>query len=166
MTEYPRVAKLLRRDLLRCVELEQLLFPGDDPWSMAAFVSELDLGHYYLGAFDAGERLLGYAGLALVASPPEAEAEVHTMAVDPAYQGTGLGKMLLRALLARADEYPATVFLEVRTDNDSAIGLYKDHGFEPVGVRKRYYQPSGADAYTMRRPDWSTVERGDVSHER
>ncbi len=56
--------------------------------------------------------------------------------------------------------YAATVFLEVRTDNDAAIGLYRAHDFEVVGVRKRYYQPSGADAYTMRRPGRSTVEEG------
>ena len=30
--------------------------------------------------------------------------------------------------------------------------MYRRNGFEEVGVRKRYYQPSGADAYTMRRP--------------
>jgi ribosomal-protein-alanine N-acetyltransferase len=44
------------------------------------------------------------------------------------------------------------VFLEVRTDNAAAIGLYESVGFAAVGLRKRYYRVSGADAYTMRRP--------------
>ena len=43
------------------------------------------------------------------------------------------------------------MFLEVRTDNAAAIGLYQSVGFAAVGVRKRYYRVSGADAYTMRR---------------
>ncbi|MFR9732241.1 ribosomal protein S18-alanine N-acetyltransferase [Saccharopolyspora sp. MS10] len=148
----PFVAKLRRRDLRRCAELEQVLFPGDDPWSLEAFAAELDRGHHYLGAYDAAEELIGYAGLSLLGRPPEAEAEVHTMAVDPAHQGRGVGRALLRGLLARADEHRATTFLEVRTDNEPALALYRAHGFEVVGLRKRYYQPSGADAHTMRRP--------------
>ena len=43
------------------------------------------------------------------------------------------------------------VFLEVRTDNEAAIRLYQSAGFVNVGLRKRYYRVSGADAYTMRR---------------
>ena len=39
----------------------------------------------------------------------------------------------------------------MRTDNEAAIGLYGSLGFVSVGVRKRYYRISGADAYTMRR---------------
>lgn len=155
----PRVAKLLRRDLDRCVELERALFPGEDPWSRAAFAGELDQGNHYLGVFE-GEQLLGYGGLAVVAPPPDAEAEVRTMAVAPDHQGAGLGRMLLRALLAPADEVDATVFLEVRTDNAPAMKLYEDHGFDVVGVRKGYYQPSGADAYTMRRPPRSAEGGG------
>jgi ribosomal-protein-alanine N-acetyltransferase len=77
---------------------------------------------------------------------------VHTIGVAPEHQGQGIGKALLQALLARADEFEAPVFLEVRTDNTTALALYERHGFERLGIRKRYYQPSGADAYTMVRP--------------
>lgn len=154
----PLIAKLRRRDLRRCAELEQVLFPDDDPWSQAAFRSEIDRGFYYLGAYDESDRLLGYGGLAIVARPPKAEAEVHTLAVDPDAQRRGIGRALLRGLLAHADEFHATTFLEVRTDNEAAISLYREHGFEIVGLRKHYYQPSGADAHTMRRPARSIVE--------
>ena len=43
------------------------------------------------------------------------------------------------------------VHLEVRTDNEPAIQLYRSVGFTEVGLRRRYYRVSGADAYTMRR---------------
>ena len=94
--------------------------------------------------------LIGYAGLALTGRPPE--AEVHTIGVDPDHQRRGVGRALLLRLLSRADEQRATTFLEVRTDNEPAIEMYRAHGFEIVGLRRRYYQPSGADAHTMRRP--------------
>ncbi len=142
--------RLTLADAPRCAELERILFPGDDPWSAQAFRDEIRIGHHYLAARD-GERLVGYAGLAFVSSPPHPEAEVHTIGVDPAHQGRGVGRALLRGLLAAADEQHATVFLEVRTDNEPARALYESEGFAVVGIRKRYYRPSGADAHTMRR---------------
>ena len=146
-----RLAPLGRTDLARCAELERILFPGDDPWRESAFRAELDAGHYYVGAYTDG-GLIGYAGLSLRGRRGNAEASVHTIGVDPEWQGQGVGRALLRALLARADEYAAPVYLEVRTDNDAAIGLYEAHGFVRIGTRRRYYWPSGADAYTMARP--------------
>ncbi|MEU4249431.1 ribosomal protein S18-alanine N-acetyltransferase [Amycolatopsis sp. NPDC026612] len=149
-----RLEPLRRMDIARCVEIEKILFPGDDPWSARAFHSELDVGNFYLAArSDEGGELLGYAGLAVVGRRRgEYEATVHTIGVAPEHQGRGIGTALLQALLARADEFEAPVFLEVRTDNTTALALYERHGFERLGIRKRYYQPSGADAYTMVRP--------------
>jgi ribosomal-protein-alanine N-acetyltransferase len=147
-------------DAARCAELERLLFPGDDPWSERAFREELRAGHHYLAARTVDPAgppgtdrsvLVGYAGLAFVAGPPHAEAEIHTIGVDPAHQRLGVGRALLRGLLAVADAAAATVFLEVRTDNDAARALYEAERFTVVGLRKRYYRPSGADAHTMRR---------------
>lgn len=149
-----KLEALRRSDIPRCVEIEKILFAGDDPWSARAFHAELEAGGYYLAARadDTGE-LIGYAGLAVVGRRlGEFEASVHTIGVEPDFQGQGAGTALLRMLLARADELLAPVFLEVRTDNTSAIALYERHGFTRVGLRKRYYQPSGADAYTMTRP--------------
>jgi ribosomal-protein-alanine N-acetyltransferase len=142
---------LYRTDADRCAELERVLFPGDDPWSAQAFREAVTAGHLYLGLRDPGGRLIGYAGLGFVAGPPQAEAEVHTIGVDPDWQGRGLGRLLLAGLLEAADQVSATVFLEVRTDNETAQALYASTGFVVVGTRKRYYRPSGADAYTMRR---------------
>ncbi|HEU5472170.1 MAG TPA: ribosomal protein S18-alanine N-acetyltransferase [Actinophytocola sp.] len=145
-----RLEPLRRKDVGRCAELERILFPGDDPWSESAFRSELNAGHYYVGAYVDG-WLVGYAGMALVGRPPSCEATVHTIGVDPLWQRKGVGRALLKALLDKVDELHAPVFLEVRTDNAVAIGLYEANGFSRVGLRRRYYRPSGADAYTMAR---------------
>ena len=147
-----RVEPLRRKDLTRCAELEKILFNGDDPWQEQTFHAELDAGNYYLGAYVDGPALIGYAGMSLVGVGQEREANVHTIGVDPAWQRQGVGRALLNALLAKADEARAPVFLEVRTDNEPAISLYEAHGFTRTGLRRKYYQPSGADAYTMARP--------------
>lgn len=131
-------------DAPRCAELEQLLFAEDDPWTACAFVDAIEVGHPYLAA-RCGGRLVGYAGIR-VTGP---EAEVHTIGVHPAHRRRGTGRALLQELLVLAPG--ATVFLEVRTDNVAAQALYRGEGFIVVGIRRRYYRPSGADAYTMRR---------------
>ena len=108
------IGPMVADDAQRCAELECALFDGDDPWSPEAFLEALAAGHHYLSARE-GSSLIGYVGLARVGG----EAEVHTLAVDPAHQRRGIGRALLRAILDHAQG--ATVFLEVRTDNDSAI---------------------------------------------
>lgn len=136
-------------DAARCAELEAQLFDGDDPWPAAAFNRELASAHNrYVGA-RVGDTLVGYAGISRLGRTPPYEYEVHTIGVDPDYQGRGIGRRLLDELLAFADG--SVVYLEVRTDNEAAIGLYRSVGFEQIGLRRRYYRVSGADAYTMRR---------------
>jgi ribosomal-protein-alanine N-acetyltransferase len=93
--------------------------------------------------------LIGYAGISRLGRKPPYEYEIHTIGVDKAHQGQGVGRVLLDGLLDIAGG--DTVFLEVRTDNAPAIALYQKAGFAVMGLRKRYYQVSGADAYTMRR---------------
>ncbi|ANE79386.1 ribosomal-protein-alanine N-acetyltransferase [Mycobacterium adipatum] len=144
-----KIEALTKADAVRCAELEAQLFAGDDPWPPAAFLHALDGKHnHYVAARDEG-RLIGYAGISRLGRIPPYEYEVHTIGVDPAYQGRGIGRRLLDDLLHFASR--GEVFLEVRTDNDAAINLYKSVGFATVGVRKRYYKVSGADAYTMKR---------------
>jgi ribosomal-protein-alanine N-acetyltransferase len=138
-------------DAQRCAELEAILFPGDDPWPAKAFLHELAADHTHYLAARADNRLVGYAGVARLGNQRPFEYEVHTIGVDPDYQGHGIGRLLLDALLALADADDAAVFLEVRTDNVVAITMYETAGFVTIGLRKRYYQGSGADAYTMRR---------------
>jgi [ribosomal protein S18]-alanine N-acetyltransferase len=140
---------LTRADAARCAELESQLFDGDDPWPARAFLAELEAKHNHYVAARANDKLVGYGGIARLGRKRPYEYEIHTVGVDAAYQAQGIGRQLLAELLEYANG--GTVFLEVRTDNEPAITLYESAGFVRVGLRRRYYRASGADAYTMRR---------------
>lgn len=142
------IVSLAQEHLVACHSLEQLLFADESPWSLDTFRAILtDKFSYYYAAIE-GEQVVGFAG-AYVPSTIGAQAEIHNIAVHPDYQGRGVGKRLLERLLEYIDRYDAHTFLEVRVDNERAIGLYRQYGFELIGTRKRYYQPSGMDAYVM-----------------
>jgi ribosomal-protein-alanine N-acetyltransferase len=129
--------------------IEDELF-GVERWSAAMFWNELASGHHYLVALD-GDRVLGYAGLAV--NPPD-EAWIQNIGVRKAAQRRGLGRTLLEALLAEAARRGVRkVLLEVAVDNAPAQKLYATYGFEGVGIRRGYYQPSNTDALVMLRED-------------
>ncbi|WP_262283096.1 ribosomal protein S18-alanine N-acetyltransferase [Micromonospora sp. MA102] len=128
--------------------LEADLF-GAERWSPAMFWNELASGHHYLVATDDDGTVLGYAGL--MVAPPD-EAWVQNIAVRRDAQRRGIGRLLLEALLAEAARRGVrSTLLEVAADNAPAQRLYAMYGFEPIGVRRGYYQPSNTDALVMQR---------------
>ena len=126
--------------------LEADLF-GDEKWSGAMFWNELAQRNFYVVATE-GEELLGYAGLAAT----QDEAWVQNIAVRRTGQRRGTGRALLESLLAEAGRLGIKqTLLEVAVDNAPAQHLYATYDFEPVGVRRGYYQPSNTDALVMMR---------------
>ena len=141
-------------DLADVMALEHQLFP-DDPWSAEMFAEEVTQppgSRLYIVAEADGSAgvTAGYAGMMFV--PGGVQADVLTIAVASEYWGRGVGSALLGALVQAARDRGCTeVFLEVRKDNPRARGLYLRRGFEEIGVRRGYYQPSGVDAIVMRK---------------
>ena len=127
--------------------LEDELF-GEERWTPAMFWSELAQGptRYYRIAVEPAGALVGYGGLC--AYPDE--AWVQTLGVRGDRQRRGIGATLLDDLLAEAAKRRARrISLEVRADNPGAQRLYATRGFEAVGLRRGYYQPSNVDAVVM-----------------
>jgi [ribosomal protein S18]-alanine N-acetyltransferase len=161
----PALREMRWWDLDPVMALEAELFP-DDAWSRGMFWSELAgtrhplaTRHYVVA--EAGDRLVGYAGLSAVAGT----GDVTTIGVTGDHQGTGLGARLLTELLRQATAFEChEVLLEVRVDNAPAQRLYERFGFEPVGVRRGYYQPGAVDALVMRLTDPTHVPVRGLHH--
>lgn len=130
-------------------QLEGELF-GRGAWNANMVREELDAPArtYLLDVLGEAEQTVvrGYAGFWYDGE----DAELMTIGVGKAYQRQGIAAALLQALVDEAKRQGASrMLLEVRVDNDPALALYQRFGFERMGLRKRYYQPEGIDAYTM-----------------
>jgi len=127
--------------------LESELF-ADDAWSERTWWAELagrPRRSYVLA--ERGGEVVGYAGV----DCGNDVADVMTLAVARSAQGRGIGKLLMRWLIAAARHSGAgQLMLEVRADNAAAQRLYTTMGFATLTVRRRYYQPGDVDALIMR----------------
>ena len=138
-----------RDDVPAVAAMEEALF-GPEAWSpdlLATEVTTDPASRYYIVADDDGV-IAGYGGLL---AQRGGQADVLTLAVAEHRWGEGIGGALLDGLLTEAGRRGCReVFLEVRVDNDRAQRLYRRRGFTDIGIRRAYYQPSGADALVMR----------------
>lgn len=109
------------------------------PWSRQSFWEEASHSDaYYLIArdVDRDNLIVAYAGCWVLAN----EGHITNVAVDPDYQGQGLGRRLMNELTSRVKALGVdSMTLEVRPSNAVAINLYTSLGFRSVGQRPKYY---------------------------
>ncbi len=120
-----------------------------NPWSAQSLKECFDDAYKMLVIFKGQDP----AGFAVIYST-RVTTDLLTIAIDPMYQGQGLGRLLLSAALKEALAQEADeCFLEVRASNLRAQNLYASLGFEKVGIRKNYYEATAdspqEDAFTM-----------------
>ena len=87
------------------------------------------------------------SGFAVLRTLLPGEYEILNVAVHPEMRRQGVGKRLLRELLARGK---SVYFLEVRPSNENARSFYKSLGFEEVSVRPDYYENPLEPAIVMK----------------
>ncbi len=111
----------------------------DAPWSEGIFRDCLRVRYCCLVA-EAQEMVVGHGIMSVAAG----ECHLLNLCIHPLFQRLGIGRRMLRRLLALARRQQAdSAFLEVRLSNTGAIALYRNEGFDEIGIRKGYY-PGGA----------------------
>lgn len=124
---------MLDSDVPAVMVIEEQVYPHG--WSAGIFHDCLRV-RYSCWVMELEEQLIGYG----ILSAGGGEAHILNIAIDPRFQGQGLGRSFLQFLLETARHHGAdTVFLEVRPSNRSALYLYESLGFNQVGLRRDYY---------------------------
>jgi ribosomal-protein-alanine N-acetyltransferase len=78
------------------------------------------------------------------------ELHVIDVLVRPECRRRGVARALVAGLVGHARPHAFRLaLLEVRRSNTAAIELYRSAGFQPVGVRERYYSDPTEDAILM-----------------
>ena len=140
-----RIRSMVADDVERVAELEAAAFGS--PWEAATFRRLLGRSGAELLVVEVGAEVVGYAVLWCILD----QGELANIAVDPAWQGRGLGSRLLQRVLARARARGVSdLFLEVRESNVVARELYLRRGFVQIGVRRNYYDSPREDARVLR----------------
>lgn len=129
----PRLRPMSRNDIDAVLEIERELYLF--PWSYGIFDDCLKAG-YSCWVYESEDGIIGYGVMSLAAD----ECHILNLCIHDAYQRSGFGRRLLRALLDHAHGRSVeTAFLEVRASNEAALALYRSEGFHQIGHRKAYY---------------------------
>ena len=101
-------------------------------------------GSIMIVAFDEGE-LIGTGAVSVVSGKPRfAHRREIAISVRKDYWGKGIGTGIMKVLMDFAKKSGAEVLeLEVRSDNEAAISLYKKFGFEKIGTNEKFFKING-----------------------
>ncbi len=133
------------KHLSQLEELEKQCFSV--PWTGEQLKSQLrDKNHEFIVAESNEGEVLGYVGLIYALD----EGDISNVAVKPQYRCEHLGTALISELMKIAENLGiVSISLEVRETNIPAQKLYSNFGFEPVGLRKNYYDFPKENAIIM-----------------
>jgi ribosomal-protein-alanine N-acetyltransferase len=128
-----RLRPMAEADLPRIHRIE--LASYEYPWTHGNFADSLSAG-YSMWVREADGEVIGYYAMMAAAG----EAHLLNLTIAPIWRRHGLGRDLIEHCLARARDHKAgSLFLEVRTSNAAAIGLYRSSGFVDLALRRGYY---------------------------
>ncbi len=131
-------------DLDEVMEIERDSFAY--PWSSRFFLQEFQVACARSVLAVINGRIAGYILFWVLSN----EVDIHNLAVRGEFRRRGIGKLLLREVVAEAmRQFSARVRLEVRKSNMAAQRLYESVGFAATGIRKGYYSDDGEDALVM-----------------
>jgi ribosomal-protein-alanine acetyltransferase len=138
------VRRLRMADLDRIMEIERASF-GDEAYDRNLFAEFFrKCGELFL-VVESGRKVSGY----MVTCIRGEQAELVSVAVDPAARGRGAASALMESTLRRLRRRgTARIGLVVKATNHEARAFYERYGFEKVRKVPRYYE-DGADGWRM-----------------
>jgi [ribosomal protein S18]-alanine N-acetyltransferase len=127
----------------RVLDIENTVYPH--PWSRANFEDSIKTG-YQMQVLISGNSeksdILGY----FIAMKGFEEVHLLNITVAESYQRQGWARVMLDALAVWSrGQGAAWLWLEVRSNNERALAVYKAQGFKLISVRQDYY-PKGPKA--------------------
>ena len=124
---------MIENDLDDVIAIEESVYPY--PWTRGIFHDCINVGYLCRILQDKG-KIVAYSIMSVAVE----EAHLLTIVVPKNEQSKGYGKRMLNEMIRLAKEDAAnTMYLEVRTSNESAIQLYHQRGFNELGIRNNYY---------------------------
>lgn len=108
----------------------------DNFWNYNILKSELENTNSKYIVAKLNNEIVGFAGIINTLD----QMEITNIVVRKDMRNQGIGNTLLNELIKLTiDSKMNTIFLEVNSNNFSAIKLYEKNGFKQVGLRKKYY---------------------------
>jgi ribosomal protein S18 acetylase RimI-like enzyme len=134
------IVKASWHDLNELRKLEQICF-GEDSWPLWDLIAVLTMPNIIRLKAMVGDRMAGF--IAGDPQPREGIGWIATLGVLPAFRRRGIAA----ALLSACEHQMALprIRLSVRKDNETAINLYRNAGYEMIDMWRAYYN-SGQDA--------------------
>lgn len=123
------------------------------PWSKKMFIEEIlnSLAYCFIIKNEEAptDQVIGFICFRNIGD----ESELLNIAVHPRHRQMGIGSKLMQFYLHFCRQMEIKTFhLEVNTSNPSAIHLYRLLSYEPVGLRKKFYDGK-SDALLMIKKD-------------
>lgn len=114
---------------------------SQSPWSKKMFIEELEnpFAHCFTIRNEEGpqDQVTGFICFHNIRE----ESELYNIGVHPHFRQLGIGKKLMEFYFDFCEKRQIKAFfLEVNSSNASAIHLYQLFDYQPIGMRKRFYQ--------------------------
>lgn len=114
-----------------------------EAWTEAQMAGLLGTSTAWLNLGRTGPELIAFA----LCRQALDEVELLLCATHPALRGQGMGRLMMEKVIASSQARGARrLFLEVRSSNEPALGLYRATGFAESGRRPGYYRTRTGDS--------------------
>lgn len=126
--------------------LAEEAFAYGSPWTEEQYEQTVARSDLTFFIAEIEEQPVGYVGGKIILD----EAEVYSIAVEPAFQNQRVASQLIEAYKTHCRANGVKIlFLEVRESNLTARNFYVAHQFKEISRRKGYYSDPEEDAIIM-----------------